>query len=359
VNRETELWRRDGDVGMPRIVTLTTNPALDITSDADIVRPTDKIRCSGTRYDPGGGGINVARVAHVLGGRVSAVFLAGGPSGELVTELVRDAGVPLHQVGIVGSTRESFTVNERSTGKQYRFVLQGPQVTVAEQTRCLAVLQAIATSAQFVVASGSLPPGVPLDWYQRVADVSGAAGARLILDTSGGGLTHVKSGVFLLKPSLRELRECVGQELKTEASQAAAAHDLIRRGIAQAVLVSLGADGALLVTARDSLRFGAIRVPAGSGVGAGDAMVAAITVGLTRGWSMAKSVRYGIAAGAAMMLTPGTATCSRSDVDRFLARTPDPADLSAPSPRTLGSSPPVPPVSSLDVWESNDPAWRD
>ncbi|MDH6194007.1 6-phosphofructokinase 2 [Mycobacterium frederiksbergense] len=328
---------------MASIVTLTMNPALDITSDADFVRPTNKIRCSGTRYDPGGGGINVARVAHVLGGDVAAVFLAGGTSGELLTGLVRDVGVPLRRVKITGSTRESFTVNERSTTKQYRFVLQGPEVTAEEQTRCLEVLRDTAKSADFVVASGSLPPGVPPDWYQTVADLCEDIGARLILDTSGGGLTHVKSGVFLLKPSLRELRECVGDYLDTETDQAVAARDLIKGGVAHTVLVSLGADGALLVTGTRCQRFSALRVPAGSGVGAGDAMVAAIAVGLTRGWSMSKSVRYGIAAGAAMLLTPGTAICRRSEVERYFGLTADPAELSPSALETFDTSPD-------DVW---------
>ncbi|WP_434006727.1 hexose kinase [Mycolicibacterium porcinum] len=340
----------------PQIVTLTMNPALDITSEADVVRPTDKIRCTGTRYDPGGGGINVARVAHVLGANASAVFLSGGATGRLVSGLVHDAGVPLQEIGIAGSTRESFTVNERSTAKQYRFVLQGPEVTGQEQTRCLAVLRTAAASAQFVVASGSLPPGVPPDWYQRVADLCADIGARFVLDTSGGGLTHVRSGVFLLKPSLRELRECVGEELKTEAAQVAAAEDLIDRGVAQSVLVSLGADGALLVTPTRSWRFVALRVPAGSGVGAGDAMVAALTVGLTRGWSMNDSVRYGIAAGAAMLLTPGTATCSRPDVERFFELTTAPTELSASGLRTFAPSAARRAPSSLGAWESKGPA---
>lgn len=332
------------------------NPALDITSDADVVRPTDKIRCTATRYDPGGGGINVARVAHVLGAGVSAVFVEGGPSGSLITELVRDAGVSFREVRIAGSTRESFTVNERSTAKQYRFVLQGPEVTNPEQARCLEALRTTAASAQFVVASGSLPPGVPADWYQRVADLCEEIGARFVLDTSGGGLTHVKSGVFLLKPSLRELRECVGQELTTEAAQVAAAEDLIDGGVAESVLVSLGAEGALLVTATRNWKFAALRVPAGSGVGAGDAMVAAITVGLTRGWSLTDSVRYGIAAGAAMLLTPGTATCRRPEVERFFELTAAPTELSAPGLRTFAPSAAGAAASNLDVWESNGPA---
>jgi len=106
----------------PTIVTLTMNPALDITTEADVVRPTDKVRCAGARYDPGGGGINVARIAHVLGASVSAIFPAGGPSGDLVTRLVHDAGVPLRQINITDPTRESFTINERSTGKQYPYI---------------------------------------------------------------------------------------------------------------------------------------------------------------------------------------------------------------------------------------------
>src|ERR1700752_4144690 len=141
--------------GRAQIVTLTMNPALDITTSVDAVRPTDKLRCATTRYDPGGGGINVARIAHVLGGSVSAVFPAGGPTGDVVMSLLKDAGVPFQHVAIAGSTRERFTVNETSTGQQYRFVLPGPRVTFKEQTQCLDQLRLAAESAQFVVASGS------------------------------------------------------------------------------------------------------------------------------------------------------------------------------------------------------------
>lgn len=161
----------------PRIVTLTMNPALDIATSADAVRPTEKIRCGSARYDPGGGGINVARVAHVLGAAVSAVFPVGGPIGGLVAQLVKDAGVPHRHVDISDSTRESFTVHERTTNKEYRFVLPGPHLTFSDRARCLDALRQVAAGADFVVASGSLPPGVPPDLYQRVADVSRELGA--------------------------------------------------------------------------------------------------------------------------------------------------------------------------------------
>ncbi|WP_204079509.1 1-phosphofructokinase family hexose kinase [Mycobacterium riyadhense] len=313
----------------PRIVTLTMNPALDITTSVNVVRPTDKMRCNAARYDPGGGGINVARIVRVLGGSVSAVFPTGGPTGDLIRALLREAGVPFREVPIVGSTRESFTVNETSTGQQYRFVLPGPQLTRAEQERCLGELRMSAESADFVVASGSLPPGVPADYYQRVADVCHQMGAVLILDTSGGGLQHISSGVFLLKASLRELRECVERELVTETDQVAAAHELIESGRARVVVVSLGSHGALLVTQEACQHFSAVPMSGGSGVGAGDAMVAAITLGLSRGWPLVKAVRLGVAAGAAMLMTPGTAPCERTAVKKLFEQVAEPTEVAA------------------------------
>ncbi|MDA0252600.1 MAG: 1-phosphofructokinase family hexose kinase, partial [Actinobacteria bacterium] len=280
------------------------NPALDITTSTESVRPTDKLRCAAARYDPGGGGINVAHVADVLGARSAAVFPAGGPAGELVNNLLVAEGLAVHRIPIGGATRESVTVNELSTERQYRFVLPGPELTVAEQTECLLQLRRAAAHASIVVASGSLPPGVPEDFYQQVANVCADINTMFLLDTSGAGLRNVTAGVFLLKPSLRELRECVERELTTEAEQIGAARELIDRGAAECVLVSLGAHGALLVTRDRAQRFAPVRVPPGSGVGAGDAMVAGVAVGLTRGWPLTEAVRLGIAAGAATLLTP-------------------------------------------------------
>jgi len=314
---------------MDSIVTLTMNPALDITTDAEGVRPTDKIRCTGVRYDPGGGGVNVPLVAHNLGASVTAVFPAGGATGDVYGDLLTARGVPFHRVNIAGSTRESFTINEISTGLQYRFVLPGPSLTFAELRQCLVELRNVAASAKFVVASGSLPPGAPRNFYQQVALVCRDLGTRLILDTSGGGLKHIASGVFLLKASLRELRECVGRELITGTEQLAAAHEIVDCGLAEAVVVSLGSDGAVLATSTESKRFSAIPVRGVSGVGAGDAMVSAITVGLSRGWPLSESVRFGIAAGAAMMLTPGTEPCTRADTERLFEVAEEPVDVGA------------------------------
>lgn len=313
-----------------QIVSLCMNPALDITTSTPDIRPTDKLRCQGVRYDPGGGGINVALVADVLGVPALAVFPAGGPAGQVVHSLLVADGLAIHRIPIGGSTRESFTVNETSTTRQYRFVLPGPELTLAEQTECLLALRrAAATSRggrpEVVVASGSLPPGVPHDFYQEISNTCAEMGATFLLDTSGGGLTNIKSGVFLLKPSLRELREALGQGLQTEADQLAAARELIARGVSRYVLVSMGVDGALLATPDGGHRFPPVEVPPGSGVGTGDAMVAGVAVGLTRGWPLTRAVRLGIAAGAAMLLTPGSAPCTREDAERLFEKTAEPA----------------------------------
>lgn len=309
---------------MPDVVTLCMNPALDITTSTDAVRSTSKLRCAPPRFDPGGGGINVARVAQVLGAQSLAVFPLGGPAGEVVAQLLDAEGLAVQQVAIGGWTRESFTVNEASTSEQYRFVLPGPELTPAEQDDCLAQLRAAAASASIVVASGSLPPGVPDDFYQQVADACADLDVKFLLDASGGGLKHVTSGVYLVKPSLRELREYVGHELHSEAEQFDAARELVDRGLAECLLVSLGAEGAMLVTAEGGLRYQPVSVPHGSSVGAGDAMVAGVAAGLVRGWPLSEAVRLGIASGAAVHLTPGTAACTRQDTERLFAQSASP-----------------------------------
>lgn len=315
----------------PSIVTLTMNPALDVTTETEVVVPDHKMRCEQPRYDPGGGGINVARVAQVLGASVAAVFPAGGPNGTLVTDLLTRAGVPSRRVAIGQPTRESLTVTERSTGEQYRFILPGPMLTAAEQTECLNEVRAASAAAEFVVASGSLPPGVHDDYFQRVADVCRERGARLVLDTSGAALRHITSGVFMIKPSVRELRDWTGRDLSTEAQQVEAARELIDCGRAKVIVVSLGSSGAIAVTADTAHRYASVDVPLSSCVGAGDSMVAAITVGLSRGWSLDASMRFGIAAGAAMLMTPGTASCTRNDVERLFSLVAEPEDV-APAP---------------------------
>ncbi len=302
---------------MAAIVTLTMNPALDIASSTERVVPAHKLRCTAPRYDPGGGGINVARAVHVLGGNAVAVFPVGGPAGEMIRHMLEQEGVAHRPIAIDGFTRESLAVEERHTGRQYRFILPGPEISPRDQQRCLDELALLAPTAAYIVASGSLPLGVSDDFYARVAQLAQSLGKRLILDTSGPALKQAGGGIYLLKPSLRELEDLTGREIRSQRQQEQAARQLIEQGRCEIVVVSLGPNGALLVSGDGSERFGAIPVEAKSSVGAGDSMLAGIVLGLSRGLPLHEAVRFGMAAGAAALLGSGTELCRRADVDRL------------------------------------------
>jgi 6-phosphofructokinase 2 len=304
---------------MAAIVTLTMNPALDIATSTDRVEPTHKLRCSIPRYDPGGGGINVARAVHALGGDAVAIFPAGGAAGEMIRYMLEQQGIPHHAIAISGFTRESLAIEERRTGRQFRFLLPGPEISERDQERCLDQLALAAAEATYIVASGSLPPGVAEDFYARVAKLAQTLGTRFILDTSGTALKQAGRGIYLLKPSLRELGDLVGREIRTEREQEIAARDINEQGRSEIVIVSLGDQGALLVTADGAERFAAIPVEARGSVGAGDSMLAGIVVSLCRGLQLGEAVRYGMAAGAAALFGSGTELCRRSDVERLYA----------------------------------------
>jgi 6-phosphofructokinase 2 len=305
---------------MAAIVTLTMNPALDIATSTDRVEPTHKLRCARPRYDPGGGGINVARAVHALGGDAVAIFPAGGAAGEMIRHMLKQQGVPHHAVAISGFTRESLAVEERRTGRQFRFLLPGPEISESDQERCLDQLALAAAEAAYIVASGSLSLSVPEDFYARVAELAQSLGKRFILDTSGAALNQGARGIHLLKPSLRELGDLVRREIRTEREQEHAAKEIIEQGRSEIVVVSLGDQGALLVTADGAERFAAIPVEARGSVGAGDSMLAGIVISLCRGLELGEAVRFGMAAGAAALLGSGTELCRRSDVERLYAR---------------------------------------
>jgi 6-phosphofructokinase 2 len=304
---------------MAAIVTLTMNPALDIATSTDRVEPTHKLRCSVPRYDPGGGGINVARAVHALGGEAAAVFPIGGPAGEMIRHMLQQERVAHYAIPITGFTRESLAIEELSSGKQFRFILPGPELSLSDQERCLDELAAAAERGQYIVASGSLPPGVPDGFYARIADFARTRGQRFVLDTSGVALKHAGFGITLLKPSLRELADLTGRQICTERDEEEAVGQIIGQGRCEIVVLSLGARGALLATAEGFERFAAIPVEARSTVGAGDSMLAGIVLGLSRGLPLRDSVRFGMAAGAAALLGSGTQLCRRGDVERLYA----------------------------------------
>jgi len=301
----------------PRIVTLTLNPAIDMASTAPAVRPTHKIRTFGEHVDPGGGGVNVARVIHALGGDTLALVLAGGVTGHFLEELLADAGVPCQRLPITGRTRVSTTVRDQATGLEYRFVPEGPVVTENEWIAMLAALAE--TDADWIVASGSLPRGVPDDFYARVARRCAQRGQCFALDCSGAPLkAALGQGITLLKPSLAELESLADRKLPDPHAQQDAAMALVHGGAARMVAVTLGADGALLASAEGVHRLAALPGEVRSTVGAGDAFLAAMTLALARGRTPDQALAWGIAAAGAAVSGVGTARLTRAQVEALV-----------------------------------------
>jgi len=306
---------------MPHIVTLTLNPAIDVATSVPTVTPEHKLRCGAVRRDPGGGGINVARVVRELGGESIAVYTRGGATGLLLEELLEEKGLLRRSIPVEGGTRESFTVAEGTSAREYRFILPGPVLSEKEWQRCLDAVADVSVGAAFVVASGSLPQGVPDDFYARVARLARRLGVRAVVDTSGPPLAAaLEEGVYLAKPNRRELRELTGLAAEDLATQAAAARELVARGRAEVLAVSMGADGALLTTRDGQLRATTPPVETHSSVGAGDSFLAGLTLALARGRPHDEALRWGIASGTAALLSQGTDLCRRVDVERLFTQ---------------------------------------
>lgn len=301
---------------MPRIVTFTPNPAVDVSTSTEKLVHTKKLRCGPARRDPGGGGINVARVIQRLAGDVLALYPAGGATGRLLNRLVEQEGIRGVTVTVEDETREDFTVLEEATGLQYRFVMPGPHLTESEWHACLDALGALEAGIDFVVASGSLPGGVPDDFYARAARQAARLGAKFVLDSSGPALAAAMTEpVFLIKPNLGELSRFVGGPLPTEEKCIAAARRFIISGQTEIVALTLGHRGALLVTRDLAFRAPPLAVKVESAVGAGDSFLGAMVLSLACGAPVEEAFRYGVAAGSAALLSPGTQLCRAGDVE--------------------------------------------
>ncbi|WP_291851308.1 1-phosphofructokinase family hexose kinase [Bradyrhizobium sp.] len=303
---------------MTRIVTITLNPAVDLSTSVDIIQPVAKLRGKSQRRDPGGGGVNVARVIKRLGGEACAIYPVGGAIGTLLRRLLDQEGVASRTFTIAGETRENFFVGEIASGKQYRFILPGARLSETEWQECLKLVSEIEPFPRFLVASGSLPDGVPDDFYARLIRIARQRGARVFLDTSGPALAAaVADGVDLIKPNLREMQELAGSEASNAGEWEAAARAIVAQGKVAAVALTMGHLGAALVTRDEVLRAAPIPITPRSAVGAGDSFLGALTWRVADGASLADAFHTAVAAGAAALLHPGTELCRPDDVRRL------------------------------------------
>jgi 6-phosphofructokinase 2 len=300
---------------MNKIITLTVNPAVDKSTTVASIKPNSKLRCSDPVFEAGGGGINVSRVLAELGGTSLCMYLAGGPTGKHLKDLVDAQQIPQDIIPIEGWTRENLAVTDTSAHQQYRFGMPGPKVNELEWKKTLEHLHDALQEGDILIASGSLCPGMPVDFFGQVAKISLKKNVKFILDTSGEALrSAVKVGVFLLKPNLGELSSLCGVTSISFKELEGYAKKFVVDNPCEVIVISLGAKGALMAT-KDTLEYiAAPIVHQKSTIGAGDSMVAGMVYRLSQGKSLREMVRYGVACGTAATMTEGTQLCKKKDV---------------------------------------------
>lgn len=290
------------------IVTVTPNPSLDRTLAIAAWRRGAVLRAEGGRVDPGGKGVNVSRALAAQGVATSAVLPVGGPAGAALGELLDRAGVPWLGVPIAGEVRTNLTVVE-ADGATTKLNEPGPALSGTDVEALLATAGRAARGASWVVGSGSLPPGASPQVYARLVRQARAAGIPVAVDASGAAFAAaVAAAPDLIKPNQHELSELMGVPLPTLGHVRRAAGDLVDAGI-ETVVVSLGAQGALLVRAELAVHAWApvpIARP-GSTVGAGDCLLAGVLAARLDGPDPAQWLARGVAWATAAVALPGSA----------------------------------------------------
>jgi 6-phosphofructokinase 2 len=298
------------------ILTITLSPCIDKSTTVPVFKPEAKLRCTEVVNEPGGGGINVSKALQKLECPSVALFPAGGHNGNMLCSLLKEQGILFHAVDTKVETRENWIVLETSVNNQFRFTFPGR--SILEETVKSLVEQIRSFTPSYVVASGSLPAGLPDYFYGLIVKNAAAVGARCIVDTSGAALQALKGKhAFMIKPNIGELCQMLNTEWLDMSEVPAAAQQAIADGFAEIIVVSMGHRGAWLVTGTESYFAAAPEVPKKSTVGAGDSMVAGITWFLQKGKSLQEAIRFGVACGSAATMNDGTQLFNKADAERL------------------------------------------
>ena len=301
---------------MTDIITITFNPCIDKSTTVNALAPEKKLRCTPPVFEPGGGGINVARAIKKLGGEAIAIYPSGGYSGKFLNVLLEREDIETMNIEIEQHTRENMIVLDTATNQQYRFGMPGQHLSETEWQLCLKAIEE--NHSQFIVASGSLSPGLPADILAKISIIAKRQKRKLIVDSSGDALRlALKEGVYLIKPNLGELSILAGKEIIETNDIEPIAKDLIKNGNCEIVVVSMGALGAMLISKDETYKVEAPIVKKKTTVGAGDSMVAGIVLYISEGKSLLEALQYGVACGTAATLDAGTALCKKEEVGRL------------------------------------------
>lgn len=301
-----------------KILTITFNPTVDKSSTVDSIKPEKKLRCTQPVYEPGGGGINVSRGLERLGIPSIAFFTSGGRTGELLEKLLEKENIEILSHKVSGETRENFTVVDTSNNEQYRFGMPGEDVSEKECNALHDAILSISPFPEIIVISGSLPEGMHPSHLSKLIKQLKEKHAKIIIDTSGDALTEaLKEGVYMVKPNLGELSRLSGKEELDNESADEAARQLINEGKAEIVAVSMGPQGAYLVTKDESIHVPAPSVKKLSTVGAGDSMVAGMVSIIAKGGNLTEMARMGVACGSAATMSKGTGLFTKENAEKL------------------------------------------
>ena len=300
------------------ITTVCMNPCFDKTAETDQVNVGDVTRLKNVRVDVGGKGINVAIVLRRLNEAVRCVGCLGEDNADHFLRMIAKEDVLFDYLRVPGEVRTNLKLLDNAKSVVSEFNEPGISLSEEQIKSFLTLLGEKSADSQYVVMSGRLPMGCPENTYQRCTEV--LEGKKCILDASGDSLLHgIKARPYLIKPNLPEMQALMRKELRTLREIRDAALFLISYG-AQNVVVSMGKVGAVLVNERKTLFAPAVRVEAKSTVGAGDAMIGGMLAGLMRGANLTEAFRFGIAAGAASVMTDGTQLVRKADFDVLLPK---------------------------------------
>ncbi len=309
---------RQNNKQMKKIITLTVNPAIDKSTTVSGIKSNSKLRCATPVYEAGGGGINVSRVLSILGVDSLCIYMAGGPTGKQLQELLEDLEIQQQVIPIAGRVRENLSVTDTVKNQQYRFGMPGPKISEPAWENTLGQLDSVLSEGDFLVASGSLSPGMPIDFYAQISKIAQNKKVKVILDTSGDALLKgAKAGAYLLKPNLGELAKLCSLKTISFLELESVDKSFLKNNPCEVLVISMGAQGAMMVTTTSLEYIAAPVVHQKSTIGAGDSMVAGIVYALAQGKSLSEMGKYGVACGTAATMTPGTQLCEKKDADEL------------------------------------------
>ena len=300
------------------ILTVTLNAAIDKRYVVEEVRTGEVNRVKECVYTPGGKGLNVSKPAAIYGAEVTATGFVGGHAGHYIEDALEPFGIKSAFYHMEAESRSCINIWDEKNQLQTEFLEPGFTVTEADFERFLEHFQGLAADADVVTISGSVPKGLDGTAYQRMVKLVREAGKPVILDTSGKLLEQgIKAAPTMIKPNLDEIRMLTGKDCTDPEEIIEAAKVLHGRGI-RIVTVSLGGDGAVVVSDEGAYRARVPRIHAVNTVGCGDSMTAGFALGLSEGLCVKKTLRKASAVSAAAAMREETGFFVKEDMERLL-----------------------------------------